>query len=73
MENNKNEKTSSHLLTRKGRRLIREKMFMQRLSNDERKAFEECMAILQQVTEDGNIEEACELLERHPFGKNKAE
>ena len=56
-------------LPSKWRRFIREDMFMKKLTDDERKHFEECIALLQGIAENGNVEEACELLEKYPFGQ----
>ena len=54
-----------HFLTKKGRSFMRTERFIKTLSEEERKAYEECMALLQGITERGGIEEACEWLERY--------
>jgi pentatricopeptide repeat protein len=51
-------------LTEKGRRFVREDRFLENLSERERKAYEECMAMLQGISEEGLLEEACDWLER---------
>ena len=59
------ESHSKYSLTNKGRRFLREERFMEGLSGPERKAYEECMALLQGISDNGGLEEACEWLEKY--------
>ncbi len=67
MANSKKEQTGKedYSLTERGRRFMKEDRFMRRLSGTERKAYEECMSLLQTISENGNLEEVCELLEKY--------
>lgn len=60
-----------YTLTSRGRRFRREERFLHRLTPAERKAYEECMAILQGIGEDGGLEEACEWLEEYAAGRDR--
>jgi hypothetical protein len=62
--NNKKSETE-YFLTKKGRSFMRSERVMKTLSEEERKAYEECMALLQGITERGGIEEACDWLETY--------
>ena len=53
------------VLTKKGRRLMREEHYLSRLTPQERKTYEECLALLQGLSEDDALEEACEILEKY--------
>jgi len=44
---------------------MRNELFLRRLSERERKAFEECMALLETIAENGNAEAACEMLKEY--------
>ena len=62
---NNEENEPEYFLTKKGRSFMRTERFMKTLSEQERKAYEECTALLQGITERGGIEEACEWLEKY--------
>ena len=53
------------VLTKRGRRLMREEHYMSRLTEQEQKTYEECLALLQGLSDNGDLEEACELLEKY--------
>jgi hypothetical protein len=68
-ENNKSDKEQESgegiFLTGKGRHFMREELYLKRLSEQERKAYEECMALVQTLGQNGSHEEVCEWLERY--------
>ena len=59
------EQPADGVLTKRGRRLIREEHYMSRLTEQEQKTYEECLALLQGLSDNGDLEEACELLEKY--------
>ena len=61
----KEHEDEEYYLTEKGRRFIREERFMQQLTDKERKAYEECMALLQSIGENESLENACDWLEQY--------
>ena len=72
-KNTKNDKEQESqeggFLTKKGRHFMREERYLKNLTERERAAYEECMALVQLVGQNGSIEEACEWLERYALGE----
>lgn len=71
--NNKKDKEKAphkgYSLTKKGRRFTREERYLRNLSERERMAYEECMALIQLAGEDSSLEEVCEWLEKYAADK----
>ncbi|MCG6877693.1 MAG: hypothetical protein LJE96_00835 [Deltaproteobacteria bacterium] len=45
--------------------------FLEGFTDEDRKLYETCMSLLQSIGEDGNLEEACEWLEKKVANKDK--
>ena len=67
----KQESRKDHALTKKGRRFMREESYLKKLSNQERMAYEECMALVQTIGQNGSLEDACEWLEKYAADKKE--
>ena len=59
------ESRKDFFLTQKGRRFMREERYLKRLSKKERMAYEECMAMVQTLGQDGSLDEVCDWLEKY--------
>jgi len=46
--------------------------FLEGLTDEDRKLYETCMSLLQSIGEDGNLEEACDWLEKKVADKSKS-
>ena len=57
--------TEDYSMTSKGRRFMREERYLKNLSERERVAYEECIALVQSIGQNFSHEEACEWLEKY--------
>ena len=60
-----------YLRTKKGRRFMREKRYLQALSDRERRAYEECMALVQALGQNSSHEDVCRWLEKYTMDETE--
>jgi hypothetical protein len=68
-EEKEQESLRDDILTKKGRRFMREERYLEGLSERERMVYEECMALVQTLGQNGSLDEVCGWLERYALDK----
>ena len=54
-----------YFFTKKGRHFMREEQYLKRLSERERMAYEECMALVQTLGKNSSFDDVCGWLEKY--------